>query len=161
MPPHVCSGATLQCSHGTAPGTMNVTPRAMVNAAAPPATIMDNKPDVNIMPFGLCTTLSNPAVLAARGVPQPCVPVITAPWSPGCPAVCIGNNPVVHTGSRLTCVYGGIIRVKDPGQTGVNVNGEDVNEHLTYPPSCVIALCTLLLFRLYCDVFTSGKGNKR
>ena len=53
------------------------------------ATIMDYAPLVNILPFGMCSSLANPSVAsataAALGVltPMPCIPVIPAPWVPG------------------------------------------------------------------------------
>ena len=52
----VCGGAMLQCSFGAAPGTLMVLPANMVMTAMPIANIMDNKPMVNIMPFGMCNS---------------------------------------------------------------------------------------------------------
>ena len=81
----------------------------------PPATITDNKPFVNMMPFGLCTSLANPMTAAqtaaALGVltPGACTPVIPAPWMPGSPTVLIGNMPALTQTSKCFCVYGGVI----------------------------------------------------
>ncbi len=53
MPNHVCMGALLQCSFGVAPSSMVVLPaNKMLTTFVPAANIMDNKPMVNIMPFG-------------------------------------------------------------------------------------------------------------
>ena len=94
----VSNGATLQCSFGTGPSTMAVLPANMVNASnLPAATIMDFKPMMNIMPFMMCTTPSNPAVAAATSAamgvltPAPCIPLTTSPWIPGSPQVMIKN----------------------------------------------------------------------
>ena len=76
----------------------------------------------NIMPFGMCTSMSNPAVAsataAAMGVltPMPCVPVIPAPGAPGCPTVLIANKPALNDSSKLTCAWGGVISINMPGQ---------------------------------------------
>ena len=48
----VCGGAVLSCSFGMAPSVLNVLPANKVVSAMPIATIMDNKPIVNILPFG-------------------------------------------------------------------------------------------------------------
>ena len=45
----VCHGAVLQCPFGSNPSTLNVLPNSMTNVCNKPmATIMDNKPFVNI-----------------------------------------------------------------------------------------------------------------
>lgn len=120
----VCNGATLQCSFGVAPGTLTVLPVNMVmTSSQPAANIMDNKPMVNIAPFGMCTTLTNPAVAAATSAamgvltPQPCIPVTTAPWVPGAPTVLVANQPALNNSSKLMCQWGGVIQVVVPGQT--------------------------------------------
>lgn len=81
----------------------------------------------NIMPFGMCTTQSNPVVAAATtaalGVPTPapCVPATTSPWAPGAPTVLIANMPALNDTSSLMCSYGVVITVKSPGQTAVQI----------------------------------------
>lgn len=124
----VTNGAQLQCSFGVARGAMVVTLENRVNAGnLPAATIMDNAPTKNIMPFGMCTTLSNPQVAAATSAamgvltPQPCIPVTSAPWSPGSPTVTIGQKPALNNSCQLMCAWGGVITVVSPGQQTVNV----------------------------------------
>ena len=123
----VCMGAMLQCSFGAAPSTLAVLPANKVLTATPDANIMDNKPLVNIMPFGTCSSLANPTVAAATAAalgaltPMPCVPVIPAPWAPGSPTVLIGNMPALNSDSKLMCAYGGVIQIVNPGQTTVMI----------------------------------------
>jgi hypothetical protein len=123
MPMHVCMGATLQCSFGLAPSSLVVLPanQCMTNYV-PAANIMDNKPMVNIMPFGMCTSIANPTVAsataAAMGVltPMPCIPNTPAPWVPGAPTVMLGNMPALDDTSKLMCIWAGVIQVVYPGQ---------------------------------------------
>ena len=62
----VTSGAQLMCSFGMAPSVLNVLPASKVQCSnMPPACITDNQPMVNIMPFGMCTSMANPQVAAA------------------------------------------------------------------------------------------------
>ncbi|MFP4311470.1 MAG: DUF4280 domain-containing protein [Nitriliruptoraceae bacterium] len=126
MPPIVTMGALLTCSFGVAPASLVVTPENRVSAGPlPAATIMDNIPLKNIMPFGMCTSLSNPTVAsataAALGVltPMPCVPVIPAPWAPGSPTVSYGGKPTLTSACQAQCAYGGVITISSPGQTSV------------------------------------------
>jgi hypothetical protein len=123
----VCSGAQLQCSFGTSPSALQVTPEGRVSIGGmPAATVLDQVPMKNLFPFGMCTTLSNPqvaaATAAAQGVltPQPCVPVPTGPWVPGSPTVRIGGNAALTAACSLTCAWGGVITVLNPGQTSVS-----------------------------------------
>ena len=125
---HVCSGATLQCSFGLAPGSLIVLPQnRVVTGGMPDANIMDNKPMVNIMPFGMCSSLANPTVAtataAAWGVltPMPCVPNTVVPWTPGNPTVLLGGQPNINNSSKLACMWAGVISVVVPGQTTVMV----------------------------------------
>lgn len=95
--------------------------RTMVGGM-PMANIMDFQPMVNILPFGMCQSLSNPTVAsataAAAGVltPMPCVPVTTSPWVPGSPTVMVGNMPALNHSSKCMCNWGGIIQITQPGQ---------------------------------------------
>ncbi len=127
MPLQVCMGAMLQCSFGMAPSSLVVLPINGTLTTTPAANIMDNKPLVNILPFGACTSLANPmvasATAAAMGVltPMPCVPVTPAPWVPGAPTTLINNMPALNNTSKLMCTWAGVITIANPGQTAVNI----------------------------------------
>lgn len=117
----VCQGALLQCTFGLAPSTLSIidpTRPKLMNMAI--GNIMDNKPMVNIPPFGMCQSLANPTVAsatsAAMGVltPMPCMPVIAAPWAPG-GQVKISNFPVLLDNCKCMCNWGGQISVTMPG----------------------------------------------
>lgn len=117
-------GATLTCSFGMAPGNLLVLPQNRVMMEnKPAANIMDNKPIVNIVPFGMCQSLANPTVAsataAALGVltPMPCIPVIAAPWAPGAATVLIGNMPALDATCTLMCNWAGVITIANPGTT--------------------------------------------
>ena len=123
MAMQVCSSAQLMCSFGMAPSALMVLPVNMVMTSnQPAANIMDNKPMVNILPFGMCTSMANPTVAAATAAamgvltPMPCIPNTTAPWVPGVPTVLIGNQPAVDNTCKLMCMWAGVIQVVMPGQ---------------------------------------------
>lgn len=129
MSQEVVAGATLMCTFGMTPSTLNVIPKGQPVKAAGPlaANIMDNVPIANVPPFGMCVTPTNPAVAAATtaalGVltPVPCVPVIIGPWAPGSPTVMINGQPALSSMSKCMCTWGGVISVTVPGQMTVNV----------------------------------------
>lgn len=128
MAKQVVMGAKIQCIVGSAPSSLIVLPtnRVMVNYM-PAANIMDFIPMVNIMPFGMCSSPTNPAVIAATtaaaGVftPAPCLPVIPLPWTPGVPAVFIGYMPALNDTSLCFCAWGGIISITFPGQMTTDI----------------------------------------
>ena len=127
MAKQVCMGATLKCSFGMAPSSLIVLPVNRTLTQTPDANIMDNKPLVNILPFGACSSLANPAVAAATAAalgvltPMPCVPVTPAPWAPGSPTALIANIPALNNTSKLMCIWGGVIEVVYPGQMTVDI----------------------------------------
>ena len=127
MAMQVCMGAMLQCSFGAAPSSLVVLPANKTLTGTPAANIMDNVPMVNIMPFAMCSSMANPTVAAATAAalgaltPMPCVPVIPAPWVPGAPTVLIANMPALDNNCKLTCAYGGMIQITNPGQTTVMI----------------------------------------
>ncbi len=123
MPQQVVAGASMMCTFGAAPSVLSVLPANRTLTGGPPAAnIMDNKPMVNIPPFGVCMSLANPTVAsataAALGVltPMPCVPVTAAPWAPGSPNVIIGGMPALNNTSKCMCNWGGVISITVPGQ---------------------------------------------
>jgi hypothetical protein len=83
---------------------------------------MDHKPFVNIAPFGMCTSIANPAVAAATSAalgvltPVPCVPATVSPWIPGSPTVMIGGMPALNKTSQCMCLWAGVISIRMPGQ---------------------------------------------
>jgi hypothetical protein len=124
MPMQVVNGATLQCSFGMAPSTFVVLPvHCVMDGNQPAANISDHKPMINIMPFGMCTSLANPTVAsataAAAGVltPMPCIPATLSPWVPGAPTVMLDHMPALDNVSKCLCNWGGVVSVVNPGQT--------------------------------------------
>ena len=127
MGQQVCMGAMIKCTFGVAPGSLMVLPTSLVMTNVPDANIMDNKPMVNILPFGMCQSMANPMVIAATAAalgaltPMPCIPVTVAPWVPGAPTVLLGNMPALNNSSKLMCMWGGVIGIDVPGQFTVAV----------------------------------------
>ncbi|HYW09817.1 MAG TPA: DUF4280 domain-containing protein [Longimicrobium sp.] len=123
----VCMGAMMQCSFGVAPSSLVVLPVNRTLTGTPAATIMDFAPMVNIPPFGMCNSPSNPMVAAATAAalgvltPMPCIPVTPAPWVVGSPTVLIGSLPALNNSSKLMCAWGGVIQITSPGQTATMV----------------------------------------
>ena len=128
MPQNAVTGAMLQCSFGMAPSTLDPlpTPKVLIEGR-PAATITDFAPFVNIPPFGMCTSLSNPTVAAATSAalgvltPMPCVPV-TTPWKPGAIKTELGGKPALTAGSTCQCAWGGIIQMTMPGAVRTQSN---------------------------------------
>jgi hypothetical protein len=121
-------GAKMMCSFGLAPSSLVVLPinRVFTNHV-PDANIQDHIPMVNIMPFGMCTSLANPTVAAATSAalgvltPMPCIPVTPSPWVMGAPTVLLGNQPTLDNVSTLNCMWGGVITFMDAGEFTVQV----------------------------------------
>ncbi|MBS1873390.1 MAG: DUF4280 domain-containing protein [Acidobacteria bacterium] len=128
MPMQVCMGAQMMCTFGMAPSNLVVLPinRTLTNQV-PDANIMDHIPMVNIMPFGMCMSIANPAVAgataAALGVltPMPCIPATVSPWTPGAITVLLGNQPTLDNISMLNCMWAGVITFVTPGEFTVMV----------------------------------------
>lgn len=118
----------MMCTFGMAPSSLVVLPTNKVfTNMVPDANIMDHIPMVNIMPFGMCMSPSNPEVAAATAAalgvltPMPCIPVTPSPWSPGAATVMLGNQPTLDNVSMLTCTWGGVITFVTPGEVTVMV----------------------------------------
>lgn len=123
-----CAAGMLQCTFGMTPSAFMVLPDKMIlTENKPMANIMDNKPLVNILPFGMCQSLANPTVAAATAAafgvltPMPCVPVTTAPWAPGCPTVLVKNMPGLTNNCKLVCNWGGVIQFQNAGTTKIQM----------------------------------------
>ena len=121
----VTQGAMLQCTFGLAPCTLVVIVPTRPKCMNMLMAVTTDFSITNIPTFGMCQSLSNPTVAsatsAAMGVltPMPCVPVITAPWSPGSSQVKVGGIPALTNNSTCMCSYGGSISITSPGNTMV------------------------------------------
>ena len=113
----VVSGATIQCSCGNMQTRLVVPPlgREIVDGH-PIATVLDNTP-ANISPFGLCSSPTNAMVIAATAcadgapTPQPCVPFLPAPWSPGQGEVLSNGAQSLSPWSTCFCAWGGTVSI--------------------------------------------------
>ena len=69
----------------------------------------------------MCKTQANPQVAAATAAamgaltPMPCVPVITAPWSPGSSVASIDDQKALSSDSTCSCAWTGSIEITDAG----------------------------------------------
>ena len=117
----ICMGAMMKCSFGVAPSSLVVLPTNKVLSGQPTATIMDHKPMLNVLPFGMCQSMANPTVIAATAAamgvltPMPCIPNTAAPWVVGAPTVMIGNLPALNSTAKLMCNWAGVIELLPPG----------------------------------------------
>ena len=128
MPMQVVNTAQLMCSMGMAPSPLVVLPLNRVfSGNQPAANIMDHKPMLNILPFGMCRSPANPVVAAATAAamgvltPMPCIPVTVSPWVPGTPTVTLGQIPSLDNNCQLMCMWAGVIKVVVPGQFTHNI----------------------------------------
>lgn len=125
----VVTGAVLMCPFGTATSVLNVTSQSKILVEGKPqATIKDTAPNVNIPPFGMCTSMANPqvasATAAALGVltPQPCTPVASGTWTATQNKVISCKIPCLCSESVLKCSVGqGVITITNPGSGKVIV----------------------------------------
>jgi hypothetical protein len=113
---------------GMAPSKLVVLPanRVFTNNV-PDANIMDHKPMMNIMPFGMCQSPANPVVAAATAAalgvltPMPCIPATPAPWITGTPTVILGGMPSLDNTHKLMCIWAGVIEFIEAGEATVNI----------------------------------------
>jgi hypothetical protein len=127
--PVVVSGAMCKCSCGTTPSSLVFLPKSPIFISGLTAgTIVDFISMLNIMPFGMCSIITNPVVAtataaataAALGVftltPMPCVPAVSAPWIAINPKAMIMSIPLITHESQCVCMWGGSISIVSPGQ---------------------------------------------
>ncbi|MBR1734288.1 MAG: DUF4280 domain-containing protein [Alphaproteobacteria bacterium] len=119
----LCSTALAQCPFGVAPAPLTFLPSPTVfGTAGPLGHIADCIPFVNITPFGVCSSLLNPATAAltaaALGIltPGPCIPTPAGTWIPAAPNILCDMGPMLNTEAMLICAYGGVIKPIMPAQ---------------------------------------------
>ncbi len=125
---YVVAGAKLKCSCGNQECTFQPSDRGITVDEKIQGTNMDYQPQ-NIAGFGMCKSMSNPAVAAATasnfGVLQqmPCQPVLS-PWVNGKTNRTVAGLPAVVDSSQVLCAYAGVIKVVDCGQDLENNGGK-------------------------------------
>jgi Domain of unknown function (DUF4280) len=130
MPNLVVQGASLSCTMGNAPSQLSVLPVNQVSgpSSMAAACVADSKPMVNIATFGMCMSPSNPQVAAATAAamgtltPQPCIPMTSAPWTPGSTSVTVGGQAALNDSSTCQCQWGGMVSITFAGQTVVTTD---------------------------------------
>ncbi|MBE5974792.1 DUF4280 domain-containing protein [Lacrimispora xylanisolvens] len=105
---NVKEGAILKCSLGTSASQLKVPKRHGVCIQGKnQATVADNIPNENIMPFGMCTK-SDPMV--------PCNPAIALKWINGKKNHKLQGEMVLLNNCLVPCMQGGIIKIEQSGQ---------------------------------------------
>lgn len=113
----VTEGASLTCSQGASPATLAVTPDRALRLDGRRLALVTDHAAANVPPFGLCRAPSNPQVASATAAaggtltPQPCVPQLDAPWSPGASTARGREGAVLHEGCTARCRWGGEVSV--------------------------------------------------
>lgn len=127
MPLLLCTGAKLSCTMGSSPGSFSGGCVRVDVRGKPAGTVADHTPFTHVSAFGLCRSLANPqvatATAGAQGVltPQPCVPNLPAPWTPGSGQVDIEDHAALRDADSLACQWAGTIRPTYAGQVRVEV----------------------------------------
>ncbi|WP_429854603.1 PAAR-like protein [Brevibacillus porteri] len=130
---YVVVGAILSCSSGSKQSRLKMPfSHGVFVKGKPQVSIMDFVPNINIMPFGKCISLKNPAVASAtaanNGVltPMPCTPLTTMPWMDGKADKMVGGHPALLNKSTNMCFHCGLIKIEDDGQdlAGVTIGNQ-------------------------------------
>lgn len=124
----VVDGAPITCPFGAAVSTLKVTSQDSIKIQGKPAATVQDGQNMNIPPFGLCSSLTNPAVAsattAAFGVltPQPCTMATAGAWTPVKTNILINGKPCLTDECTLLCTVGqGVVSVKLSGQEKVMI----------------------------------------
>ena len=115
----VAAGAQLSCPFGTVAVPLVVPPATRVQmGGVVPSRLPDDLGGMNMAGFGLCSSLGNPAVLAATAAamgvltPMPCTPVIVTPWLSPVQDVEAGGMMVVKAPASCMCAWGGTVQAQ-------------------------------------------------
>lgn len=125
MKPLMIQGTLLQCNFGNAPVPLMVLPDKKVNSMLPVAVQSDHIPLLNILPFGMCSSPSNPLVIAATAAamgvltPMPCLPCTAEEWTGSCKKVKVKGGQALSMDAKLRCLFGGNIQAAAPLQPTV------------------------------------------
>ena len=117
MAKRVVDKAATVCSHGTAPSVLLVPDNHhRITDHKNVANISDHIPIKNIAPFGKCKSMSNPAVAAAAGIPQTCIPATPLKWQQNNKAIILDKEKILDDRCVCTCIWKGVIAITNAGQ---------------------------------------------
>lgn len=122
----VSANAMMSCSFGLAPSAFQPTCNPTIMAKGIVGCAMDVTP-ANIPPFGMCTSMMNPAVItataAAMGVltPQPCTLIAAGMWITPKMNILLKTAPVLTTDAKLMCAFGGVIQFSNSPSMKVKI----------------------------------------
>ena len=117
MAKRVVDTAITVCSHGTAPSALLVPDNHhRITDHKNVANISDHIPIKNIVPFGCCKSMSNPAVAAAGGTPQTCIPITPLKWQQNHKAIILDKEKILDDRCVCTCIWKGVIAITNAGQ---------------------------------------------
>lgn len=107
----VCEGAVLTCNKGVPPFNLKfsvTTPTNVTIENKKVGTEMDFMNNIQPGPT-MCTSTTNPNVIAAQGAPQPCKPLTMMPWSPTSKGVTYGpaGFAALNNKMKCNCIWGG------------------------------------------------------
>jgi len=117
----VADTSAIKCSFGTTPTPLIVYGRTVMAEGMLMGNITDHVPLFNILPFGMCSAPTNPAVIAADGAPVPCLPATTSPWVSEALTVLVEGPPAIDETATLMCDWLGVITIVEPGNFTVMV----------------------------------------
>ena len=104
--PYCTENAILCCPFGLLLSRLTIAnERHVILSNNRMANISDFKPMADVMPFGICCSPTNPAVISSMGCPAPCTPVISTPWTNLEPVnVLVQGMPAITNSSTLQCL---------------------------------------------------------
>lgn len=144
----VVDGATLKCGCSDQQSQLRVISRNISILGKAQANIMDFKPNINIKPFGKCSSLQNPTVASATAANRgklkkmPCNPAVTRAWINGKQDKKVAGHPALLNKSTNMCIYGGKISIANDGQ-----------------PICTIKAAPPPLYKKDPNALPENKGN--
>ena len=111
--PYCTENAILCCPFGLLLSRLTIAnERHVILSNNRMANISDFKPMADVMPFGICCSPTNPAVISSMGCPAPCTPVISTPWTNLEPVnVLVQGMPAITNSSTLQCLNSTLLDV--------------------------------------------------
>tara|TARA_R110000868_G_scaffold8205_7_gene42737 strand:- start:46701 stop:49136 length:2436 start_codon:yes stop_codon:yes gene_type:complete len=97
------SGALCGCQFGNTKSPALAMPVVPIDVNGKPPLQAST---VKLLPFGLCSSINNPTVMAAQGAPQPCVPSQAPGFMPLTKVTQYAGEPAIVASSKGSCPFG-------------------------------------------------------